>query len=64
MSNKLKKLIDVDQHGYILDVWECECGFHIGIDSTYLEQVAGVAIPCPSCTRIIEVASYEKENKS
>jgi len=34
----------------VLDVIECQCGFHIGIDETYLEQVKQfVSISCPSC---------------
>jgi len=32
-----------------LSVYECTCGFHLGIDSTYLEQVGEVSIPCPCC---------------
>jgi len=36
-----------------LEVYECSCGFHIGIDSSYLEQVDDVKIVCPSCGEII-----------
>ncbi len=36
-----------------LEVVECTCGFHIGIDASYLTQVADVKIECPSCDRII-----------
>jgi len=32
-----------------LDIIECDCGFHLGIDSTYLDQVDEVNITCPSC---------------
>jgi len=37
-----------------LEVYECECGFHIGIDSTYLDQVDDVEIICPSCQKVIK----------
>ena len=36
------KLID-------LEIIECGCGFHLGIDGTYLEQVGDVIIECPAC---------------
>ena len=33
-----------------LEVYECSCGFHIGVDATYLEQgEEGIVVPCPSC---------------
>lgn len=38
-----------------LEVYECDCGFHIGIDATYLDQVGGVEIKCPSCEKKIEI---------
>lgn len=35
---------------YELEVVECNgCGFHLGIDATYLEQVGDVVLKCPSC---------------
>ena len=37
-----------------LEVYECSCGFHIGIDSSYLEQVDDVEIICPSCGELIK----------
>lgn len=42
-----------------LDVHECLCGFHIGVDTTYLEQVSSVSIACPACDNSIYVAGYE-----
>jgi hypothetical protein len=35
--------------GYEIEVVECVCGFHMGIDATYLDKVDGVSTPCPSC---------------
>lgn len=35
---------------YELEVVECRtCGFHLGIDASYLEQVDGVSLDCPGC---------------
>lgn len=36
-----------------LEVVECKCGFHLGIDATYLDQVGVVSIQCPSCPEFI-----------
>lgn len=54
LSNQLKeidmcKFIEsVETEIISLEVYECVCGFHIGVDATYLEQVDGVKIKCPS----------------
>ena len=37
-----------------LEVYECDCGFHIGLDGTFIEQIHGIQIACPSCGRIID----------
>ncbi len=42
-----------------LEVYECSCGFHIGIDSTYLEQVNDVTIECPSCKETLKMEGAE-----
>ena len=44
-----------------LSVYECECGFHLGIDSTYLEQVEEIKINCPSCNIILETSEKDEE---
>ena len=36
-----------------LEVIECNCGFHIGLDASYLIQVDDIEIDCPSCGRHI-----------
>lgn len=41
---------------YELEVIECDCGFHIGLDATYLLQVDDIQIACPSCKTIIDTA--------
>ena len=32
-----------------LEVYECDCGYHAGFDSSYLEQVGDIKFLCPSC---------------
>ena len=32
---------------------ECDCGYHMGVDSTYIEQVGHFTTPCPSCGTLI-----------
>lgn len=44
-----------------LSVFECECGFHLGLDATYLDQVDGViTIDCPSCGHSLVCDEEEK----
>ncbi len=37
-----------------LEVIECTCGYHMGIDATYVAQVGDFVAPCPSCGRVID----------
>jgi hypothetical protein len=44
----------------VLDVFECdECGFHLGIDTSYIEQVEDLKIPCPvpSCSGVFDTSA-------
>lgn len=38
---------------------ECECGYHMGIDYSYVEQVSDFKTLCPSCDRIIDTATIK-----
>lgn len=38
---------------------ECECGYHMGIDFTYIEQVTDFETVCPSCKNIIDTTDIE-----
>jgi hypothetical protein len=50
-----KRLTDIENDECMLEVYQCDCGYHMGIDFTYLEQVNSVVmIHCPSCGNIIE----------
>lgn len=37
-----------------IDVVECVCGYHIGIDSTFIDQVEHFKTICPACDFIID----------
>ncbi len=43
-----------------LEVIECSCGFHIGIDGTYLDQVGDIKMECPSCQATIDTSLIEE----
>ena len=59
-ENCAVKIIDwFESERCSLDVVECKCGFHLGIDTTYLDQVDGVDIKCPSCGEMISVCAYD-----
>lgn len=38
---------------------ECECGYHMGIDYSYVEQVSDFKTLCPSCDRIIDTTTIK-----
>lgn len=57
----MAKLIEsVETDKVQLEVYECECGFHIGLDFTFIDQVEDISIECPSCKAKIETALSEK----
>ena len=43
-----------------LEVIECVCGFHIGIDGTYLDQVGDIKLECPVCQTTIDTTLIEE----
>jgi len=51
----MKILDSIHTKQYELEVVECDCGFHMGIDATYLDQVGGVRTICPACKKVISV---------
>jgi hypothetical protein len=52
----MKRLKSVENDQVQLEVVECDCGFHLGIDATYLVQVGDCVICCPSCCAQINTA--------
>jgi hypothetical protein len=55
-ENSMKRLESVETDKVQLEVIECDCGFHLGIDATYLDQVGDFVISCPSCSEMIDTA--------
>ena len=49
----MRQLDSTETKKYTLEVYECDCGFHIGLDYTYLDQVGELRVECPCCKRII-----------
>lgn len=45
----MKRLPSAEQYGYQLEVGECDCGCHFGIDTTFLEQVGDFVFVCHAC---------------
>lgn len=56
----MKYLGDAETDKYSLEVHECECGFHFGVDTSYLEQVGGVDFICPNCEAQLYIEGWEK----
>ena len=47
----MKNIENIETSRCSLEVFECECGFHIGLDATYLDQVGAIKWKCPSCEK-------------
>ena len=52
----MKRLKSVENDQVQLEVIECDCGYHMGIDATYLDQVGDFMTRCPNpaCRKLIE----------
>ena len=61
----MKRLESINNGQVEMEVVECDCGFHMGLDSTYMEQVEDFVIACPSCKMAIDTARIfpEEENQ-
>lgn len=65
MERKVKQLKSISDDTVVLEVYECICGFHLGIDATYLDQVTDVKLPCPVCGAMFDTTAeaWIDENK-
>jgi hypothetical protein len=46
----MKRLNSIETDQYSLEVLECACGFHLGVDASYLDQVScDIKFACPAC---------------
>ncbi len=51
-----KRLPSIETDTVSLEVGECECGYHFGVDVTYLDQVGDLLLVCPNCRLEIDTA--------
>lgn len=57
-------IMEIENDLCVLSVYECDCGFHIGLDATFIDQVGDILITCPSCkkhifdTKALDIAHY------
>jgi len=40
-----------------IEVVECGCGYHMGFDGSYLDQVGDIECECPACGCTINTAN-------
>lgn len=59
----MKRLKSVITEKVQLEVVECDCGYHMGIDATFLDQVGDFQTVCPSCGEVIDTSVVLPENK-
>jgi len=52
----MKRLDSVENDTVQLEVIECDCGYHMGIDATFLIREGDFHAKCPACFRIINTA--------
>jgi hypothetical protein len=58
----MRRLKSVETDQYSLEVIECDCGYHMGIDSSFLDQVGDFETTCPSCERAIRTEDIVPED--
>ena len=56
----MKYINDVETEKCSLEVYECSCGFHIGFDTSYLDQVGCIEGHCPSCNQSYQIPGYDE----
>lgn len=52
----MKRLTSIENDKVQLEVVECDCGYHLGLDATYLEQVEDLVVACPNCKAEIDTS--------
>jgi hypothetical protein len=52
----VKQLDSAVTEEYALEIGECDCGYHFGVDFTFIDQVEDFEFECPACGEIIDTA--------
>jgi len=52
----MKELLSTETEQYSLCVFECDCGFHLGLDASYLDQIGDLQVKCPSCGELFDTS--------
>jgi len=52
----MRRLKPVETDEVQLEVVECDCGYHLGLDFTFFDQVKDHWMVCPSCGKLIDSA--------
>jgi hypothetical protein len=60
----VKRLPSVETDSVQLEIGECDCGFHFGLDVTFMEQVKDFIFICPSCGKEIDTVILFNEDTS
>ena len=58
----MKRLESLENDTVQLEVIECDCGYHMGVDATFLDQVKNIVIECPSCECFLDVGEICPED--
>jgi len=64
LGENMKRLTPVETDEYQLDVIECDCGMHIGLDFSYIDQIGDISTECPNCKKTISSDDSLLEKKS
>jgi len=59
----MKRLKDIETDEVSLEVYQCDCGFHVGLDATYTDQVGPASVVCPSCGLRLDTAELRDMNR-
>lgn len=46
-----------------LEVIECYCGYHMGIDATFIDQVGDFTTECPACGEKIDTSVILRDDE-
>jgi len=46
-----------------IEIIECDCGYHLGVDMTFIAQVGHFITDCPSCKTMIDTLVLEPDYK-